>query len=288
MTKPHNTKKTIGIVGLGLIGGSLGLSLQKLGYFTYGIANNSKNSKRAAERGLANIVSEDFQILNKCQIIILALPIKSLLEPDERLLKSLPKESIVTDVGSVKKIICEKWQNYHPNFVGSHPMAGTNQSGVESGINNLFLNKPWVCTPTQKTNTKALEQIKNIARDLQCKWICTDASSHDKAVALISHLPILVSAALLKTLSLKENSSINELALMLASTGFLSTSRVGGGNPELGLSIIQNNTSSLIDCLDNYNYSLKNIKELIRTKSWDVLLDELKEANKQYFEINKS
>ena len=130
----------IGIVGLGLIGGSLGLKLQSLNHTIYGIANNEFNEKKAKEKKLENFVSCDLSLLKKCELIILALPIKDLISPSQQLVASIPQEAIITDVGSVKETIVNTWENLHPLFVGSHPMAGTEKKGVDSGFEDLFKN----------------------------------------------------------------------------------------------------------------------------------------------------
>ena len=141
----------IGIVGLGLIGGSLGLKLQRLNHTIYGIANNEFNEKKAKDKKLANFVSCDLSLLKKCELIILALPIKDLISPSQQLVSSIPQETILTDVGSVKEPIVNKWENLHPLFIGSHPMAGTEKKGVDSGFEGLFKNAKWIITPTQKS-----------------------------------------------------------------------------------------------------------------------------------------
>ena len=115
----------IGVVGLGLIGGSIGLKLQRLNHTVYGIANNEINEDKARRRKLANFVSCDLGILKECSLIILALPIKELINPSKKLIKAIPRDSIVTDVGSIKEPIIKSWETIHPLFVGSHPMAGT-------------------------------------------------------------------------------------------------------------------------------------------------------------------
>jgi len=130
----------IGIVGLGLIGGSLGLKLQSLNHTIYGIANNEFNEQKAKDKKLANFVSCDLSLLKKCELIILALPIKDLISPSQQLVSSIPKGAILTDVGSVKEPIVNKWENLHPLFIGSHPMAGTEKKGVDSGFESLFKN----------------------------------------------------------------------------------------------------------------------------------------------------
>ena len=139
----------IGIVGLGLIGGSLGLKLQSLNHTIYGIANNEFNEKKAKDKKLATFVSCELSLLKKCQLIILALPIKDLISPSKQLVSSIPKETILTDVGSVKEPIVNTWETLHPLFIGSHPMAGTEKKGVDSGFEGLFKNAKWIITPTQ-------------------------------------------------------------------------------------------------------------------------------------------
>ena len=128
----------IGIVGLGLIGGSLGLKLQSLNHTIYGIANNEFNEKKAKDKKLANFVSCDLSLLKNCELIILALPINDLISPSQQLVASIPQETILTDVGSVKEPIVNTWENLHPLFIGSHPMAGTEKKGVASGFEGLF------------------------------------------------------------------------------------------------------------------------------------------------------
>ena len=195
-TKPS---KNIGIVGLGLIGGSLGLDLQKLGYTVYGITHREKTAQKARERKLAQIVSTDPSVLNNCSLIYIALPLEQLLNPSSALINAIPRNSVVTDVGSVKVPILNTWNKLHPRFVASHPMTGTEESGVNAGQHNLFKNKPWVVTPSKETDQKALEIVHQIALSLGSKWISSEAQIHDEAVGLISHLPVLISAALLNT-----------------------------------------------------------------------------------------
>ena len=127
----------IGIVGLGLIGGSIGLKLQRLNHTIYGVTNNSLNEKKAIENKLANIVSCDLRILKECSLIILALPIKDLIYPSDELISLIPKEAILTDVGSIKEPIINTWEKIHPLFIGSHPMAGTEKKGVDAGFESL-------------------------------------------------------------------------------------------------------------------------------------------------------
>lgn len=263
--------ENIGIVGLGLIGGSLGLDLQKLGHTVYGITHRENTAKIARERKLAQIVSTDPRVLKDCSIIYIALPLQQLLNPSSILINAIPKNAVVTDVGSVKVPILNTWNRLHPRFIASHPMTGTEKSGVHSGQHNLFRNKPWVVTPDTTTDQKALEKIHQLSLSLGCQWISTEAQIHDEAVSLISHLPVLISAALLNTISTNVKHSLYSLAKSIASSGFSDTSRVGGGNPELGLSMAKYNKENLIKNLISYRKSLELFEKYLLEEDWNQL-----------------
>ena len=261
--------KNIGIVGLGLIGGSLGLDLQKLGHTVYGISHREKTAKKARERKLANFVSTDPTVLKNCSIIYIALPLEQLINPSSILINAIPKNAVVSDVGSVKVPILNTWSKLHPRFVASHPMTGTEESGVNAGQHNLFKNKPWVVTPDKATDQKALEVIHQISLSLGCRWISAEAEIHDEAVGLISHLPVFISAALLNTLSEDINPSLYSLAKSIASSGFADTSRVGGGNPKLGVSMAKFNKKNLMKSLLSYRHSLDLFEKYLLEENWD-------------------
>ncbi len=263
--------KNIGIVGLGLIGGSLGLDLQKIGYTVYGITHREETAKKARERKLAHFVCTDPSVLKNCSIVYIALPLEQLINPSSTLINAIPRDAVVTDVGSVKVPILNTWNKLHPRFVASHPMTGTEESGVKAGQYNLFKNKPWVVTPDNSTDQKALEVIHHISLSLGCKWISTEAPIHDEAVGLISHLPVLISAALLNTLRADMNPSLYSLAQNIASTGFADTSRVGGGNEELGVSMAKFNKKNLIKSLLSYKNALEIFEEYLLEENWSEL-----------------
>ena len=130
--------RSVGLVGLGLIGGSLGLDLQALGCEVHGVTHRQVTADRALERGLVQSVSVDPQSLAGCELVILALPLNRLLAPDPVLVQALPKDAVITDVGSVKGAVLKTWGSLHPRFVASHPMAGTAEAGVEAGLRDLF------------------------------------------------------------------------------------------------------------------------------------------------------
>ena len=268
----------IGIVGLGLIGGSIGLKLQRLKHTIYGVTNNNLNKKKAIERNLANVVSCDLRILKECSLIILALPIKDLIHPSNDLINAIPKDSIVTDVGSIKEPIINTWGKIHPLFIGSHPMAGTEEKGVESGFESLLENAKWIITPTEKTNTTALNTLSKLINSIQCVICKASPEDHDKAVSLISHLPIFVASTLIQTSNVDNNKSLLELTQSIAATGFLDTTRVGGGNANLALDLAMNNQKNLLNAIKKFKKSLNEIEYLIEDKNWDLLSKNLTKA----------
>ena len=268
--------KRVGIVGLGLIGGSLGLDLQADGWDVQGLVHRSATAERAKERGLVSDVSTDPACLDGCDLVILALPIPLLLHPEPSLLEALPAEAVITDVGSVKQPVLEAWRGRHPRFVASHPMAGTALAGVEAGIKGLFRGRPWIATPEPKTDPSALAMVQSLALSLGSHWLTAAASQHDQAVALISHMPVLVSAALLRAVGDERDPEIRRLALVLASSGFADTTRVGGGNPDLGVAMASTNREALLRSLAAYRWSLEQLEDAVLQENWPQLQIELK------------
>jgi len=268
----------IGIVGLGLIGGSLGLKLQSLNHTIYGIANNEFNEKKAKDKKLANFVSCDLSLLKECELIFLALPIKDLIIPSKRLVASISKETILTDVGSVKEPIVNTWENLHPLFIGSHPMAGTEKQGVDSGFEDLFNNAKWIITPTQNSDSNAVKTIASLIKSMNCEICQASPKEHDEAVSLISHLPIFLASALIETVNTKNNQSLLDLTKKLAASGFADTSRVGGGNEKLGLDLAMNNQINVLNAINNFKNKLNKVESLIRDKNWELLSNKLTEA----------
>ena len=270
----------IGIVGLGLIGGSIGLKLQSLNHTVYGVTNNDLNEIKAKERKLANIISQNYEILENCSIIILALPIKNLINPSENLIKSIPNKAILTDVGSVKVPIIETWEKIHDLFIGSHPMAGTEEKGVNAGKVELFDHSKWVITPTYKTDQNSLKTLSKLFKDMSCDVYFENPVIHDQAVANISHLPIYLASCLIETAYCQNNEDLLNLSIKLAASGFADTSRVGAGNPSLGVDLAENNTINILNSIKNYKKNISEIEKIFEDKNWNLLEEKLKKSQK--------
>ncbi|MFM7087039.1 MAG: prephenate/arogenate dehydrogenase [Cyanobium sp.] len=279
-------RQPVGIVGMGLIGGSLGLDLLARGSEVRALVHRDATARRALERGLASAVSTDPAVLSGCGLVLLALPLDQLLTPAASLLQALPEGAVITDVGSVKAPVQAVWERVlDPSrgcrFVPSHPMAGTARAGVEAGEAGLFRRRPWVATPSAATDAGALEQVQQLALALEAEWITCSAADHDRAVALISHLPVLVSAALLQAADrggAAIGGELPSLVRALASSGFADTSRVGGGNPELGTWMARWNRAALLEALGQYRQALEGLEQQVRQQSWPELTAALAEC----------
>ena len=267
--------QAIGVVGLGLIGGSLGLDLRQRGHRVVGVAHRQSSVERALERGLVDEASSDLSCLNGCGLVLLALPLNQLVEPKAALLQALPPEALVLDTGSVKQPVLAAWQPQLPRFVGCHPMAGTAEAGVEAGVAGLFQGRPWVITPTGQESATDLEMARALGRELGSTVLECDPADHDRAVAFISHMPVLVSAALLQSAAAAEPQGLLQA---LASSGFADTTRIGGGNPELGSLMARCNREAVQQALAAYGKALQRMAEQVESEDWTALQQALASA----------
>jgi arogenate dehydrogenase (NADP+) len=268
--------RPVGLVGLGLIGGSLGLDLRRRGAVVHALVHRPETAVRARQRGLADEVATDPVVLADCGLVLLALPLDRLLAPDPALVSALADDAVVSDVGSVKAPVLEAWEPLlGGRFVPCHPMAGTAAAGVEAGQEDLFQGRPWVATPTAFTGLAALEEMRELAVALGARWITCEAQQHDRAVGLISHLPVLVSAALLQAADRGAPGELGTLVRALASSGFADTTRVGGGNPALGTLMARHNRPALLAALGAYRCSLERFEALVRDADWGELEHQL-------------
>ena len=264
----------IGIVGLGLIGGSLGLDILALEQdnYVWGLSRNPETCKQAIKIKAVNIASTDVVEIpdrDRTDIIVICTPIAAILPMIAALVPQLPSNVIFTDVGSVKAAIVEPASKICKRFVGSHPMAGTAFQGILAAERNLFKNRPCVITPS--TDIEAVNKVRSLWQSVEMNIYECSPEEHDRAVASISHLPVMVSASLINACQHEEDKSVLKLAQNLASSGFRDTSRVGGGNPELGRLMAEYNQSALLRSLYTYQQSLQEVINLIENKQWQEL-----------------
>ena len=265
----------IGIVGLGLIGGSLGLDLRACGYQVLGVSRREQVCQKAMDRGVVDLASMDFTIFKEAEVIFICTPIAAILPTVNQLIPVLNPSTVLTDVGSVKVPVVEAIAPLWSNFVGGHPMAGNSECGIEAAQTNLFVSKPYVLTPIASTPLAAVAVVENIVKSLRAKIYHCTPQAHDRAVSWISHLPVIVSGSLIAACQSEANPEVLTLAQNLASSGFRDTSRVGGGNPELGLMMAHYNRDELLRSLQYYRQNLDGLINLIEQKNWVELEQQL-------------
>ncbi|GBO54717.1 arogenate dehydrogenase [Pseudanabaena sp. lw0831] len=271
----------IGVVGLGLIGGSLGLDLLASSQdhnYVWGISRNPETCKQAEEIAAVSIASTNIadipdRILAQTDIVVICTPIAAILPTISEIAPKLASNVIFTDVGSVKSAIVEPalkiCQQFNQRFVGSHPMAGTAFQGILAAERNLFQNRPCVVTPSD--DLEAVEKVRSLWQSVGMNVYECSAEEHDRAVAMISHAPVMISASLIAACQAESDRTVLKLAQNLASSGFRDTSRVGGGNPELGRLMAEYNQSAVLRSLQNYQQSLQAVIGLIENKQWEDL-----------------
>lgn len=261
----------IGILGLGLIGGSLGYDLRSLGYDVLGVTRQESTCNRAIALGIVDQASVDMSLLATADVVFICTPIGMIIPQLQQLINYLPATTVITDVGSVKAPIVQNIAPVWENFIGGHPMAGTADSGIEAAQPHLFVGRPYVLTPDATTPKTAISVVAEIVRSLGANLYYCPPQEHDRAVSLISHLPVMVSAALIATCMGETDSQVLQLAQNLASSGFRDTSRVGGGNPELGVMMAQYNREALLSSLYQYRQRLDELTNLIEQQDWQGL-----------------
>lgn len=265
----------IGIVGLGLIGGSLGFDLRSQGHEILGVSRREATCQKAVALGNVDQASVNLSLLATSEVVFICTPISLIVPQVEQMIEHLSPTTVVTDVGSVKAPIVEAIAPLWDHFIGGHPMAGTADSGIEAAQRDLFVDRPYVLTPVATTPTKAQAVVEEIVRSLGAKIYYCQPEQHDRAVSWISHLPVMVSGSLITACMAETDPDVLQLAQNLASSGFRDTSRVGGGNPELGVMMARYNRQALLGSLQQYRQNLDELINLIEEENWPVLEEKL-------------
>jgi arogenate dehydrogenase (NADP+) len=263
----------IGIVGIGLIGASLGWDFRKLGHRVIGVSRQQATCETAEREGICDRASCDLASLKDTEIVFICTPIAAIVPTIEQLSHQLDPATIITDAGSVKGAIVDRGTELWANFVGGHPMAGNSESGIAAFEKGLFADRPYVLTPTPQTAPDALETVAELVRSLDCILYRATPEQHDLAVAWISHLPIMVSASLISACLHESDPTILDLAKKFASTGFKDTSRVGGGNPEMGMMMAEYNRDAILRSLYGYRDRLDAVIDSIESQQWMKIKD---------------
>ena len=270
----------LGIIGLGLMGGSFALACKNNYNFKkiYGIDHNKKHIQKAIELNLIDEAIE-FEELVKCDVIVIAIPICAIISVLNNLSKlPLKKNVTIIDFGSTKKEIIEKCpKNIRPKFIASHPMAGTEYSGPEAAIPNLYEDKIIVICNVEDNNNYQLNVAMDIYDALKMNIKIMDADEHDRHAAFISHMPHIVSYSLANAVLKQED---NEHIVALAAGGFRSMARLAKSNPAMWKDIFESNEKNLLDAINAFRKELKIAKKLIKKKKYNKLYKWMESGNK--------
>lgn len=271
---------TITIIGLGLIGGSLAITLKENGFADtiIGIDAQEGSEHKALRRKIIDEALPLEEAIERSDLIILATPVDVMLEALPNLLDKVNRQVII-DVGSTKELLLTKVEN-HPNrgrFVATHPMAGTEYSGIEAAIPKLYDNKYTVICDQENSDADAVKLVEQMYESIPMKILYLDAQEHDIHTAYISHISHMTSFALALTVLEKEKDE--ERIFELASTGFSSTVRLAKSSPDMWMPIFRQNRDNVLDVLDEHINTLARFRTLLLKRKYDEIYQLMEQAN---------
>ena len=261
--------KNFGIIGIGLIGGSIAKTLRKT-YpdCTITVYNRGEEARKLAlEDGTANVATDKVdETFNACDYIFLCTPVEQNTSYLSQLKYIIKDDCIITDVGSVKGNIHKavKELDMEENFIGGHPMAGSEKTGYENSHNHMFENAFYAITPTDKVSKEKVAEYKQIVTDMGAIPIIFSPEEHDHTVATISHLPHLIASSLVNLV--KDNDSKEEYMKTLAAGGFKGITRIASSSADMWEQICMSNSEEISKMLQKYIDSLKSVKDEIDSK----------------------
>ena len=279
--------KHVVIVGCGLLGGSFALALRRAG-FTGRITacGGSRSPKLAVERGVANAIETSFDRGEECQadLIYLAAPIGGIIDFLRTKARLAKPGALITDAGSTKAEICRVALESVPasvHFIGGHPMAGSESTGVEYARADLFDRATYALTADSATDETQLNRLKAVVESIGARLLLAEPEAHDAAVALISHLPQLTATALSGLLGAEHNGEVasRELAQRLAATGWRDMTRLGGSSWSVWRDICMTNQPNISTALDVLIGELQNLKEALEVRDFNRVKESFAAAN---------
>ncbi len=252
---------SVAIIGVGLLGGSLGLAIKACDCEVriVGIGHRRASLDEALEIGAIDAASLDAaEGVRGAELVVLCTPVGLFAELLRRIEPSLDEGAIVTDVGSTKATVvrdAERILGKHKNFVGSHPIAGSERRGVGFARADLFAGKTCILTPTARTRGDVRRRVGKFWQDVGMRTVELSPAAHDRALARVSHLPHAVAALLVNVPTADE--------LDLAGSGFIDTTRIAGGDPIMWRDICLDNRARLLEALDAMGAQLDAFRTLL-------------------------
>lgn len=275
---------TIAIVGVGLIGGSIGLAVKKKNLCDkiIGIGRNEVSLKKALKKGAIDEVTMDKSGVKDADLVILATPVGSIVPLIKELIPHLKEGTVITDVGSTKGKIMDEVEKILPqsvNFIGGHPLAGSEKSGVESASADLFEKSICFLIPHKSIDAEqSLRNLKSFWRALGANPIVIPAEMHDFLVAGISHLPHIVAVALVN--SLEDASWEGKKITEFAGQGWRDATRISRGSPDIWIDILFSNRDELLTFMGKFDEEWNRIKKSLEEKDFQKLKRALEQASK--------
>jgi prephenate dehydrogenase len=271
------------IVGLGLIGGSIGLALKRRkrhGWEVVGYSRRQETVAKALSLGAIDRPETNLRdAMKQAEFVIIATPVLTIREIFSKMAPHLPSDCIVTDTASTKVQVMRWAEQLLPssvNFIGGHPMAGKETYGIRAAKADLFRGCTYCLTPSQKASPQSVNKVARMVTRLGAGPLFIDAQEHDNLVAGVSHLPILLSAALVSTTA--KNSSWPEMS-RLAASGYHDLTRLASGNPEVNSHICFSNREAIVNWIDEFSQELERYRVLV-ARGDRRLEQALNEANK--------
>lgn len=271
--------RRVALLGTGLIGGSIGLALARRGFEVVGFDGSSEQVARARELGaIASVAASVEAAVHGADLVVVAVPVGHIAALAIAAFDA--GAPIVTDVGSVKAPVVADVVAARPArapwFVGGHPMAGSEQDGVEGAAADLFVGASWVLTPTTETDPDAFATVRSIVGLLGAEAIEVEPERHDALVALVSHVPQLAASTLMDVAS--AGGGEHRILMRLAAGGFRDMTRIAAGHPGIWPDILTSNRDAVLQALDSYLHSLGEVRTLVASGDREGLLDLLKRA----------
>ncbi|MBU4310081.1 prephenate dehydrogenase/arogenate dehydrogenase family protein [bacterium] len=267
----------VAIIGVGLIGGSLGLALKekKIAKRIIGVGRREESLKVARERREVDEITTDLTSgVKDADLVVIATPLELTIETFRKILPHLKKGCVVTDVGSVKGPILKRID--HPFFIGGHPLAGSEKRGPQAARADLFKEATVVLTPVKKTDKKALALVKSMWQDLGAKVLFLDCAIHDRLVAFTSHLPHILAASLTNLIG--ELAQEEERVLSLMGEGFRDTTRIAASPPSMWKEISFANREEISKAIKRFKEILSEMEEALSKEEGDNLLHKFEKA----------
>ena len=275
---PIKSPIKVGIVGLGLMGGSLSIALKHTAqtYYFLGLDHNEIHCSQALKLGLVDEVVDSLEALNVCDIIFLCIPVDGIISISKHL-TTLNENCTVIDLGSTKeKISLSIPAATRHHFVTAHPMTGTEKFGPEAAIENLYTDKVVVLCDLEKSGSHQENVAKKLFSDIGMNIVCMDAKEHDRHAAFISHMPHALSYALANAVMKQE---ARESIVALAGGGFKDMSRIAKSNPIMWEDIFRQNKDNVLEAIHTFQAELKKCEKMVANEEWKSLNSWMSEAN---------